>query len=113
MIKILLGMAIMLFAIMAAASTMSGSLQYNPTHDRQAFIIDIKIIPREQINEICQNISKGKFEGEQINGCAAWAVDKNICRIYVPEPLHNEVRQGVLSIWGHELMHCAKGSFHE
>jgi hypothetical protein len=117
MIKILLGMAIMLFAVLATAATMSGSISYNPTHDRSAFVVEVKIIPREKIDKICHELTKmvnGVDDSEeQYLGCSVWSGEKDVCRIYVPQPLHNEVRQGVLAVWGHEILHCTKGSFHD
>lgn len=118
-IKLVIGMLLMLFVLVAVASIGTGS-KYKPTHDMPVFAVYVEVVPRMFVNQRCQEIMKSAttdidVEGALLEGCASWIVETQKCHIVVPAPITSEgfVNERMLAIWGHEILHCTKGSFHD
>ena len=110
--------------------------QYYPTHNSNTFVITITPMDFEYIKEACRadDLPATHF----VNGCAVWSDDRRTCSIIVPKvtggiakcvgydeepyecsaviveyPEPNIVTSELQEVWGHELLHCARGYFHE
>jgi len=119
LIKIIVGMLLGFFGLITVASSFDRDSKYTPDHDMPVFAVFVEVVPRMVINQRCQEIMKSTKntvdEKEILDGCASWIVETQKCHIVVPEPATSDgfVNQRMLAIWGHEILHCTKGSFHD
>lgn len=88
------------------------------THDYSEKFLDIKVVAFETESDLHRYLQKNKLQKKKVKGLAIWNIDARNpsvvydCTIYVVDPkgLKDNDR---FETWGHELVHCVYGSFHE
>lgn len=113
MIKILIGVALS-FTILFSVAAYQDNTKYKPQHDMPVFAVFVEVVDPLSVNARCHEIIKDpKHDGDFLMGCASWIVESEKCHIVVPEPQVGKViPRSMLEVWGHEIMHCVKGSYH-
>jgi len=64
----------------------------------------------KQVHEACIKLGAKVKPGVRIGGCATWNTINKTCHIIVPKPAADSY---TLHVYGHELMHCVSGNYHE
>lgn len=102
----LLGIIILIFLLSRAEY---GTI-IEPQFDRTDTPLNITIYTYENRGKLMQALNTK----ERVRGQAFWyekPENPNECTIHVLEP--NRVDGDITTSWGHELMHCVYGSYHE
>lgn len=115
------GLVILAFVLMFGLSSCSEDTVGKPlqrTHDLNGKTFPIKVMSFESESELQRYLQRNKLQKKKVKGFAIWNVDSRNpervydCTIYVVDPkgLKDKDR---FETWGHELVHCVYGSFHE
>ena len=112
----LISIAMLILVMMAACNDGSNTSYLERSHDASGVDVVIRVTTFDNqalLNSGIQKLYPGR---PAVEGFAAWRIDTmdNVrrCDIYVEEPQSKrDLYQ--MEIWGHELMHCVYGSFHE
>ena len=100
-------------------SAHTNPIPYHPTHHKPVFKILVETLPADLVNQRCRELSVEPYQDDiNIQGCARWSLRIDVCHVVVPEPtadsdMNMNARVSVLDTWGHELLHCVKGEFHD
>jgi hypothetical protein len=114
-------LVILAFVLMFGLSSCSEDTVGKPlqkTHDVSGKFLPIKVMVFDTESELQRYLQKNRLQKKKVKGLALWNIDAKDpervydCTIYVVDPkgLKDKDR---FETWGHELVHCVYGSFHE
>lgn len=97
----------------------TNTLPYHPTHHKPVFKILVETLPSDLVDQKCRELSTDGYpDNAIIQGCARYSLKTSVCHVVLPEPtadsdMNMNSRLSTLDTWGHELLHCVKGAFHD
>jgi hypothetical protein len=114
-------LVILSFMLMIGLSSCSEDTVGKPlkkTHDVSGKFLPIKVMVFDTESDLQRYLQKNRLQKKKVKGFALWNIDSRNpervydCTIYVVDPkgLRDKDR---FETWGHELVHCVYGSFHE
>ena len=104
-------LALLVVLLLSACAGTPVQTPMRPDVVRDRFEVRVNIVPREDMNRVC-NLNVGRLpEGFGTAACNQWDPEKKVLRVWIPEPRFLEDREAWCLI-GHEIGHGIWGDFH-
>lgn len=92
-----------------------GGVDYHPTRNDARFTLELVFVSKARAIEMCKDLGVwGGRTPKSEAGCAIFYPDRQPiphCRVIVPEPVDTD--DAATAVIGHEVLHCAKGRYHD
>jgi hypothetical protein len=107
-----------MIALLAVGASDAGAQPIRQQRMDDKFSVELRILPKDEVVNTCRSFGMwSHLTLDQVRrsdnvGCNVYYVDRKHCVIYAAMPRHmgDLIRFEVL---GHELLHCAIGSYHD